>query len=80
MTRKKKPKIGRPRLPKGEGKGAVVTVRLSDDERAKVGIAAAKCGQKLSEWVRATLLTAADTDKIVAAAESEAAGIEPHPR
>jgi hypothetical protein len=75
---KKKPKIGRPKLPKGQGKGSVITIRLQKNERRSVGDAADLAGVKLSEWARNTLLSAAATSKI-GTAETEAAGIEPHP-
>jgi len=74
----RKTRIGRPKLPKGQTKGSVITIRLQKAERKAVGDAADLAGEKLSEWARNALLTAAATAKI-GAAETEAAGIEPHP-
>jgi hypothetical protein len=74
----RKAKIGRPKLPKGKAKGSVITVRLQKLERKAVGDAAHRAGVKLSQWARNTLLTAAGVSKI-GSAETEAAGIEPHP-
>jgi hypothetical protein len=64
---KKKPKMGRPRLPKGQGKASVITIRLQKAERRAVGDAADLAGVKLSEWARNTLLIAAAATKIEAA-------------
>jgi hypothetical protein len=43
-----------------------------------VGDAAAREGLRLSEWVRNTLLVAANVNTIGPAERTEAAGIEPH--
>ncbi|MEP6671889.1 MAG: hypothetical protein ABJF10_22195 [Chthoniobacter sp.] len=58
MTQKKK-KMGRPKLPKDEGK-KVFSVRLSKHERDKVKEAAGKAGESPSKWARKALLSAAD--------------------
>jgi hypothetical protein len=51
-------KVGRPRMPKGQVKGRIVPVRVSDDEyRAMTGKAkVARVG--LSEWIRKVLSAA----------------------
>jgi len=74
---KKKAKMGRPKLPKGQGKGAVMTIRLSKQERQKVANSAREAGVKTSEWVRKRLLSDPVGTKILAA-ETEGAGIEPN--
>ncbi len=55
-----KAKRGRPRLPKGEGKGKIVPVRFDVDDFSLV-TAAAKADQvALSEWIRKTLRATAE--------------------
>jgi len=75
---------GRPKLPKGEAKGATLIVRLQKQERKAVTVAARRAGVKPSEWIRQALLTALGRNTIEAAEKpgkvgSEAVGIEPHP-
>ena len=55
----KTPKIGRPELPADERQGKITAVRLREDERALIERAAAKNAQRLSEWIRTTVLKAA---------------------
>lgn len=55
MAKQTKPKIGRPKLPKGEAKGRIVPVRFSAEEVQRISAAAKKNDQKLSEWIRSTL-------------------------
>jgi hypothetical protein len=55
MARQTKPKIGRPKLPKGEAKGRIVPVRFSAGEVKRITAAANASNQKLSEWIRGTL-------------------------
>jgi hypothetical protein len=50
---------GRPRLPKGEARGAVLSVRLTVAERAAIEWAAEATGQSTSDWARAAILGAA---------------------
>lgn len=54
---KKKPRMGRPPLPKGEVR-SVFAIRLSLAERERVESSAKAAGMSASEWARATLLTA----------------------
>jgi len=54
-----KPKMGRPKLPKGETKGVLIGARFAPDESKQVHAAIAKTGMVKSEWVRKTLLSAA---------------------
>jgi uncharacterized protein (DUF1778 family) len=49
-------KIGRPRLSTKEKKGQITGVRLRGEERLLLEKAAAKSSQKLSDWMRDTLL------------------------
>jgi hypothetical protein len=53
-------KLGRPVLPKGKAKDALVQVRFSDLEKAKLARRAKKEGLKLSEWARQTLIKNAE--------------------
>ncbi len=51
----KKPKVGRPKLPKGEAKGVVLQSRVQPNEKAAYQKAAKSEGVDLSTWVRQTL-------------------------
>lgn len=53
----KPPKIGRPKLPKGEAKSCMVRARVTPSELRKIERAANGVG--VSEWARSTLLGAA---------------------
>ena len=55
MPRVTKPKMGRPKLPKGEAKGRIVPVRFSAEEVQRITAAANAKKQKISEWIRSTL-------------------------
>jgi len=50
---------GRPRLPKGEARGAVLSVRLTTEERRVAEAAARAAGLSASDWARATLVAEA---------------------
>jgi len=54
----KKPKPGRPRLPKGNAKAVMLRVRVTSDERLAVEDAAKANKQTASEWIRALLSNA----------------------
>jgi len=58
MTKKKRPR-GRPKLPRGQGRGELLTLRVRADERARLEAAARKAGQPLSAWARDALLKGA---------------------
>lgn len=53
-------KTGRPKLPKESRKLQITGVRLRQEERKKVELAAQQKGQKLSNWMRETLISTAD--------------------
>lgn len=55
MPEKKRAR-GRPPLPDGLERGAMLTLRLTAAERARVELEAAKAGKTVSEWVRARVL------------------------
>ena len=57
-TQPKPKKVGRPKLPKGQAKAGAIQVRLNDDDRKKVAIAAKARKQTVSEWIRSTLSAA----------------------
>lgn len=59
MSAAKNPRIGRPPVPKKLAKDTLLSVRFSETERKELEKAAKKTGSKLSEWVRAALLSAA---------------------
>lgn len=63
MATAKKPKRGRPTLPKGEAKAKYVPVRLSDADVKAFTKAMKKSDHKtLSGWIRYTLRKAVDTE------------------
>ena len=49
---RKKAKIGRPKLPKGEARGRIVPVRFADDEIKAMVRASRAASQTISEWLR----------------------------
>ena len=51
----RKAKIGRPKLPKGQAKGKIVPVRLTDDRHRAIAAKAKASNQTVSEWIRSTL-------------------------
>jgi hypothetical protein len=51
----KKPKIGRPKLPKGAAKGKIVPVRFTPESIKAVEAAARARKQTVSEFVRSTI-------------------------
>ena len=57
----KAPRIGRPPIAKKDRKATLLSVRLTEAERAIVERAADKAGVGLSEWARRTLLAAASS-------------------
>jgi hypothetical protein len=58
MAKQIKPKIGRPKLPKGEAKGRIVPVRFSPEAIKAVEAAAKASRQTTSEWIRQTVSSA----------------------
>ena len=61
MAKSTKPKIGRPRLPKGEAKGKIVPVRFDADTLRRIERSAKSNEQTVSEWIRSTLNAAIET-------------------
>ena len=45
-------KPGRPKLPKGEGKGSLIAIRLNIEDHKKAAAAAKSLNQTLSQWIR----------------------------
>lgn len=58
MAPKKRP-IGRPKLPRGEEREVVLTLRLKPAERRELERAAKAAGQTVSGWAREALLSRA---------------------
>jgi hypothetical protein len=54
----KKPRIGRPPVPKKLAKGTLLSVRFTADERKALERAAGRDGLRLSEWARHALINA----------------------
>lgn len=55
----KKPKIGRPKIPKSRARAKYFSLRLRPDEQREVDRAIERSGQSKSDWLRDALLTAA---------------------
>jgi len=55
-----KKKLGRPTLPKNTAKGVLIGARFSPGESERVHDAIKAAKQQKSEWIRITLLTAAN--------------------
>jgi predicted HicB family RNase H-like nuclease len=53
--RERKPKVGRPPLPKGEAKAIVLQSRVQPTEKAAYQKAAKAAGLDLSQWIREVL-------------------------
>ena len=58
---KQKRKPGRPKLPKGEAKEKIVPVRFTGAEIGRIGAAARKSDQTVSQWIRSTLSAAVES-------------------
>lgn len=52
---KKARKPGRPQLPKGQAKGAIVPVRFNAEDLKRLTSAARAEGKTVSEWIRDTV-------------------------
>jgi hypothetical protein len=64
MPKQPKPNpVGRPKLAKGEAKGKIVPVRFNADDFKKVTAAATASKQTVSEWIRATLISALEVQR-----------------
>jgi len=57
-------KLGRPKLAKGEAKGVLIGARFAPDEAKRVQAAVKQSGLGKSEWIRNTLLQAAQSGRI----------------
>jgi hypothetical protein len=55
MPRNTKPKVGRPKLPKGEAKGRIVPVRFNALDLKRIEAAARASQQTVSDWIRAAI-------------------------
>ena len=55
MTQRKKAKVGRPKMPKGEAKGRIAPVRFTADDLKAMAAAAKASNQTVSEWIRGTI-------------------------
>jgi len=51
---------GRPELPRTKKKGEIIQFRMTPEERKRCEAAAKKTKDKLSAWIRKTLLEAAE--------------------
>lgn len=55
MAKQTKPKIGRPKLPKGEAKGRIVPIRFNPQDIKRIEAAARASQKTISEWIRSTI-------------------------
>jgi hypothetical protein len=58
MAKQTKPKIGRPKLPKGEAKGRIVPIRFNPQDLKRIESAAKASQKTVSEWVRGAITMA----------------------
>jgi hypothetical protein len=58
MAKQTKPKIGRPKLPKGEAKGRIVPVRFNPNDLKRIESAAKASRKTVSEWIRGVITMA----------------------
>ena len=58
MPRATKPKLGRPKLPKGDAKGRIVPVRFNTADLKRIESAARASQKTVSEWIRGAITTA----------------------
>lgn len=58
MQRATKPKMGRPKLPKGDAKGRIVPVRFNPSDLKRIEQAARASRKTVSEWIRGTVSAA----------------------
>jgi hypothetical protein len=56
MKKKETPKLGRPKLPKGEAKTETLRFRLTPSEMKRIESSAKAAGAEVSEWARLKLL------------------------
>ena len=49
---------GRPKLPKGDAKSSIVSIRLNAEDRKRAEAAARASNQSVSEWLRVALAAA----------------------
>ena len=52
-------KLGRPKLPKDKARSAMVTCRMSPEEKREIMVAIKRSNSDQSEWLRKILLDAA---------------------
>lgn len=58
-----KPKIGRPKLPKGHAKGRIVPVRFNQGDIRRIEQAARASQKTISEWIRGTVAAAIEKEQ-----------------
>jgi hypothetical protein len=58
VPRQAKPKLGRPKLPKGDAKGRIVPVRFNPSDLKRIESAARASQKTISEWIRGTITAA----------------------
>ena len=58
MPKNTKPKVGRPKLPKGKAKARIVPVRFNAPDLKRIESAARASQKTVSEWIRGTITAA----------------------
>jgi hypothetical protein len=58
MAKSTKPKMGRPKLPKGDAKGRIVPIRFNARDLKQIESAAKASDKTVSEWIRGIVATA----------------------
>lgn len=64
MTRKKKPRRGRPPGPPENVRRCLVVLRLTDEEHARIEAGATAAGEPVAEWMRNVALDAVSGIKL----------------
>ena len=60
MPKPTKPKMGRPKLPKGDAKGRIVPVRFNPHDLQRIELAARASQKTVSEWIRGAVNAATE--------------------
>jgi hypothetical protein len=63
VTQKRKPTIGRPKLPAEKSRSGFISTRVSASEKKEIKDAIKKSQKKKSDWLREVLLEAARKQK-----------------
>ncbi len=63
MPKPTKPRMGRPKLPKGDAKGRIVSVRFNPNDLKRIELAARASQKTITEWIRGTVTAAMEAQQ-----------------